>query len=48
MDNVTFGVEVCEDAWYAGGPHTLQALMGRAQLIVDINSSRSRGQMAVS
>ncbi|MCL5103666.1 MAG: NAD+ synthase [Armatimonadetes bacterium] len=39
LGDVTFGVEVCEDAWYAGGPHTLQSLMGGAQLIVDINSS---------
>ncbi|MCL5105440.1 MAG: NAD+ synthase [Armatimonadetes bacterium] len=39
INGVTFGVEVCEDAWYAGGPHTLQALMGGAHLIVDINSS---------
>lgn len=36
---VTFGVEVCEDAWYAAGPHTAQALIGGAELIIDINSS---------
>ncbi|MHB9037857.1 MAG: NAD+ synthase [Armatimonadota bacterium] len=39
LNQVTFGVEVCEDAWYAGGPHTIEALVGGAQLIVDINSS---------
>jgi len=39
LDGVVFGVEVCEDAWYADGPHTIQALVGGAQLIIDINSS---------
>ena len=39
LNKVTFGVEICEDAWYAGGPHTAEALIGGAQLIVDINSS---------
>lgn len=39
LDEVIFGVEVCEDAWYAAGPHTAQALIGGAELIIDINSS---------
>jgi NAD+ synthase (glutamine-hydrolysing) len=39
LGQVTFGVEVCEDAWYADGPHQVQALVGGAHLIVDINSS---------
>lgn len=39
LNQVVFGVEVCEDAWYAGGPHTAQSLIGGAELIVDINSS---------
>ena len=39
LDDVTFGVEVCEDAWYASGPHRVQALIGGAKLIIDINSS---------
>lgn len=39
LRQVTFGVEVCEDAWYADGPHQMQALVGGAHLIVDINSS---------
>ena len=39
LNGVTFGVEVCEDVWYADGPHSVQALVGGAQLIVDINSS---------
>ena len=39
LEGVTFGVEVCEDAWYANGPHRVQALIGGAKLIIDINSS---------
>ncbi|MCX6343976.1 MAG: NAD+ synthase [Armatimonadetes bacterium] len=39
LGHTTFGVEVCEDAWYAAGPHTMQALMGGAELIIDINAS---------
>ncbi len=39
LGNVTFGVEVCEDAWYADGPHAVQTLLGGAQLVIDINSS---------
>jgi NAD+ synthase (glutamine-hydrolysing) len=39
LGEVTFGVEICEDAWYAEGPHAAQALLGGAQLVVDINSS---------
>jgi NAD+ synthase (glutamine-hydrolysing) len=34
-----FGVEVCEDSWYAEGPHRLQALVGGAQIIFVVNSS---------
>lgn len=39
LGKVTFGVEICEDVWYASGPHTLETLLGGAQLIIDINSS---------
>lgn len=39
LGHVTFGVEVCEDAWYADGPHALQTLVGGAHLVIDINSS---------
>ncbi len=39
LGDMTFGVEICEDAWYAEGPHKLQSLLGGAQLIIDINSS---------
>lgn len=39
LNQVTFGVEICEDAWYANGPHTIEALVGGAQLVIDINSS---------
>ncbi|MDH7481840.1 MAG: NAD+ synthase [Armatimonadota bacterium] len=36
---VRFGVEICEDSWYAEGPHRLQALLGNAHVIIVINSS---------
>jgi len=39
LGRITFGVEVCEDAWYADGPHALQTLVGGAHLVIDINSS---------
>ncbi|HUV04174.1 MAG TPA: NAD+ synthase [Armatimonadota bacterium] len=39
LDEVVFGVEICEDSWYAEGPHKLQALLGDAQVIIVINSS---------
>ena len=39
LGGVTFGVEVCEDAWYSEGPHTMQALLGGAHIVIDINSS---------
>lgn len=34
----SFGVNICEDIWYPGGPTKLQALAG-AQLIVNISAS---------
>ncbi|MHB2016738.1 MAG: NAD+ synthase [Candidatus Xenobia bacterium] len=34
-----FGVGVCEDLWYPDGPAHLQALMGNAHLVVNINAS---------
>lgn len=33
------GVNICEDIWYPGGPTKLQALVGDAQLIVNISAS---------
>ena len=39
LDGVVFGVEICEDSWYAEGPHRLQALLGDAQIVIVINSS---------
>ena len=38
-DGVTFGVNICEDIWYPGGPTRSQALAGDAELIVNISSS---------
>jgi len=36
---VTFGVNICEDVWYSDGPTEAQALLGGAQLIINISSS---------
>ncbi len=39
LNGITFGVNICEDIWYPGGPARLQALSGDAELIVNISSS---------
>ena len=39
LNGVTFGVNICEDIWYPGGPAHIQALSGNAELIVNISSS---------
>lgn len=36
--DVLFGVNICEDIWYPGGPTQLQALAG-AQIIINISAS---------
>ena len=36
---VRFGVNICEDIWYAGGPTCDQVDVGGAQLILNINAS---------
>ena len=36
--DVSFGVNICEDIWYPGGPTRLQALAG-AQLVINISAS---------
>jgi NAD+ synthase (glutamine-hydrolysing) len=38
LGEVTFGVNICEDIWYPGGPTQEQALAG-AQLIINISAS---------
>ncbi|RKY63230.1 MAG: NAD+ synthase [Candidatus Latescibacterota bacterium] len=38
-DDLTFGVNICEDIWYPGGPSYFQSLKGDADLIVNISSS---------
>jgi len=35
----TFGVNVCEDIWYPGGPTKAQAFGGGAELIINISAS---------
>ncbi len=38
-NGVAFGVNICEDIWYPGGPAHFQTLFGDAELIVNISSS---------
>ncbi len=37
--NLIFGVNICEDIWYPGDPTRRQALLGDAQIIINISSS---------
>jgi NAD+ synthase (glutamine-hydrolysing) len=37
--DMTFGVNICEDIWYPGGPTRAQAFLGGAQLVVNISAS---------
>ncbi|MEM7828234.1 MAG: nitrilase-related carbon-nitrogen hydrolase, partial [Candidatus Aenigmatarchaeota archaeon] len=39
LHDVTIGVSICEDIWYPGDPTRAQALLGNAELIVNISSS---------
>jgi len=39
LGRVIFGVNVCEDIWYPGDPTREQALLGDAQIIINISSS---------
>ncbi len=38
LENCLFGINICEDIWYAGGPTAVQALSG-AEFIININAS---------
>lgn len=43
-----FGVSICEDIWYPGGPQEAQAVLGDANLIVNISASpyhRGKGRV---
>jgi NAD+ synthase (glutamine-hydrolysing) len=39
LGNLIFGVNICEDIWYPGDPTREQALLGDAQIIINISSS---------
>jgi len=39
VGDVTFAVNVCEDIWYPGEPLTVQALIGDAQLAINLSAS---------
>lgn len=52
LGDVKFGVNICEDIWYPGDPTREQAILGDAQIIINISSSpyyaskvKSREQM---
>ncbi|MER3445512.1 MAG: NAD+ synthase [Candidatus Dadabacteria bacterium] len=52
LGDLTFGVNICEDIWYPGDPTREQAILGDAQVIINISSSpyyaskvKSREQM---
>lgn len=39
QNEVKFGINICEDIWYPGGPLHDQALYGGAEIIINISSS---------
>lgn len=39
LDGATFGVSICEDIWYPGGPARDQSLFGNAEILINISSS---------
>ncbi|MCY3681663.1 MAG: NAD+ synthase [Gemmatimonadetes bacterium] len=39
LNGITFGVTICEDIWYPGGPARQQALAGDAEVLINISSS---------
>lgn len=39
LGNLRFGVNICEDIWYPGDPTGEQALLGDAQIIINLSSS---------
>ncbi len=39
LNEIWFGVNICEDIWYPGGPTRDQALYGGAEIIINISSS---------
>ncbi len=39
LDGTGVGVNICEDIWYPGGPAEIQALVGGAEVIVNISAS---------
>jgi len=39
LNGMAFGINICEDIWYPGGPTYFQSLKGDADLIVNISAS---------
>jgi NAD+ synthase (glutamine-hydrolysing) len=39
LGDVTFGVTICEDMWYAHGPSHTMAAVGGAEVLININAS---------
>lgn len=38
-DGIRIGVNICEDIWYPDGPQRTQAIVGKANIIINISSS---------
>ncbi|NOZ05171.1 MAG: NAD+ synthase [Chloroflexi bacterium] len=38
-EDVVLGISICEDIWYPSGPHEMQALLGHAQVLINISAS---------
>ena len=39
IDNITIGVNICEDIWFSDGPALIQSACGGAKIILNINAS---------
>ena len=39
IDNITIGVNICEDIWFSKGPARIQSACGEAKIILNINAS---------
>ena len=39
LGQATLGVNICEDIWYSGGPTRSQALLGSAEVVINLSAS---------
>ena len=48
FNGITIGINICEDIWYPEGPTFAQALLGKAEMIVNISASPyHRGKLRI-